>query len=290
MSSLAAVRLARPSYETAEETRHQLRWHARSGVCDPHDDRLAVGLCAHPHGRRSVLEGGVEVVDEDLADPAGVCFRRRQPGRALHLHARGPLAQLGNALLDARRQVDGLQVWLCYASLDARDRQEVVDQAGEPPSLTADGRSVGPALLVRRRSPMVAEQIGETDDARQRRPQLVGRDGDEVGFELSSLREPLVRQLDLADQTAKLPLETLLLRHIADGGDDERAVPDAERRQADVDRELTPRARDSRELETGAHGPPAWMDGELRPVLAVLLPQILGQQDSTASPASSPGP
>src|SRR5690606_38786804 len=117
-----------------------------------------------------------QIVD-DLTDPA---FVRNKRHRIVgHGDIEGqpcPACALPDSLnggLEHIADVDLRKLQLHGASLDGGEVENVVDDREQCPRRAGDVAQVFPLLLVERAGPRAGEQLGEADDVRQRRTQLV---------------------------------------------------------------------------------------------------------------------
>ena len=205
-----------------------------------------------------VLGGVAEQVVEDLPERGRVRDHRRQ--RRGHLDVeqdrREPPGDVGHGLAERTLEHHGLGCQLDQAALDAGQHQQVVGDPPQPFRLVDDVRhELRDVLAVR-----VARDDGRRAvDARDRRPELVGHDGEERLRRLP--RMPLAIELQRL-----VALLVALGRHVAVGPDQADRSPVGVRdhpgaRQHVVDRAV--RKHDPVGEREGAPGGEAGTDGRL---------------------------
>ena len=92
-------------------------------------------------------------------------------------------------------QVELRQAELEHPKLLSLQIEEIVQQGREPRALGADDAEVPATVL--RRDVALQHQVGEAEDAGQRRAQLVRDIADEIRLQPLALHEPLISFLEL---------------------------------------------------------------------------------------------
>ena len=116
----------------------------------------------------------------------------------------GPLAHQGQGVVERRGQVEVRQFQLHPARLDLGQVEDVVDQGQEVLSRGVDVLQILVLLLVQLAEHPLAQDLREADDGVQRRPQLVGHVGQELGLVLAGDFELPALVLDLEEQACVL--------------------------------------------------------------------------------------
>gem|GEM_PF-6298323 len=176
-----------------------------------HGDMHALGVGGQGHvdplPLAAVGHGIVEQIEKDLLEPLGVAGDQRDLGGRLavvELNA-GLLHQLAvgkERVLQLGRDVDQLDAEVEAAVLDARELQQLLDHAGQTLGFT--GYDIDAAQGVALHGLVVGDGLGPACDGGQRRAQLVGDLGDEVGPGLVGLRDLFGHLVDLVGQAADL--------------------------------------------------------------------------------------
>ncbi len=178
-----------------------------------------VSVAQHPHAHlaawRAVLHGIADDVAVGAGQHLGVDQRRHRVRRLEgHRHAAGLGLDLGvpTRLADEDDHVDLAGGLVEAALLDPGQRQQVVDETGEPLGAAADGRDRMGAGVGRQ--PLGLQELGVERDRGQRSAQVVGDRGDQVAAVLVQLPqlvehlEVVATDLELAEQDAEPATET----------------------------------------------------------------------------------
>ena len=195
--------------EGLEQPRELLGRHADARVAHAeHHPVLAVGrLAGHRQRDRPALgelAGVAQEVEQGLAHLRQVRVHRADLVGAAHVQAvgvlRGQRLDHGGDVADQAGHVEGLEVQLHLAGLDLGEIEDGVDQpqqvlAGRVDLLEVVGELLGPEV-----GGVLLEHLAVADDGVERRAQLVGHVGQELGLVAVGGLELAALVLDLPEQ------------------------------------------------------------------------------------------
>src|SRR5207244_4647987 len=160
--------------EALEDAGQVIRRDARTGVADSYDSGTARSLRADadPATWGRVPQRVVEQVGEDLPQCFGIGIDGRRVGCALErdVAARGALGERTPRFSRGRLYIDPSRFRLPASGFDAREVEQVIDQALHAPRVLHNRLGEPCRLCVRRLS---RERLGVSSDGRQRSLQLV---------------------------------------------------------------------------------------------------------------------
>src|SRR5438067_753978 len=195
--------------EALEDVRQEVGRNPDARVT--HADHGVMRVAREPDGdapaARRELDGVGDEVPDDLLQPVAIAAHGTDA--VVELALEGDLLRVGrrtdrvDGALDGRRQVDGRQLETQLAGDDARDLEEVLDEASLELRVALDHlERAGPGF---RLEPAGAQEARPDEDGAERRPQLVRERGEELV--LRAVRELRLgtRRLLAGEQLCPLP-------------------------------------------------------------------------------------